>query len=174
MRLLDPTRKPTTASTQDAHPTGPLTLNSGKVKRVCGSFRKNRRGAAVVEFALVVPVFILLVFGMVEFGRAVMVQQVLVNASREGARQAVLDGSTVEEVESRIDGYLSASTIDGASIEYEVNGAIVGNPGVAQFGDAVTVRISVPFDNVSFLPVPRYIGGTTLTASSIMRRETSN
>ncbi len=111
---------------------------------------------------------------MVEFGRAVMVQQVLVNASREGARQAVLDGSTVAEVESRIEGYLSASTIDGASIEYEVNGVIVGNPSVAKFGDAVTVRISVPFDSVSWLPVPDYLGGTTLTASSIMRRETSN
>jgi len=151
-----------------------LTLKSGKVKRICGSFRKKRRGAAVVEFALVVPVFILLVFGMVEFGRAVMVQQVLVNASREGARQAVLDGSTVAEVESRIEGYLSASTIDGALIEYEVNGVIVGNPSVAKFGDAVTVRISVPFDSVSWLPVPDYLGGTTLTASSIMRRETSN
>ena len=173
MRLLDPSRE-STATTQNAYSTGRLTPKPGKVKRICGSFRKNRRGAAVVEFALVVPVFILLVFGMVEFGRAVMVQQVLVNASREGARLAVLDGSTVAEVESRIDGYLAASTIDGATIEYEVNGVIVGNPDVAQFGDAVTVRISVPFDSVSWLPVPQYIGGTTLTASSIMRRETSN
>ena len=173
MRLLDPTRQPPTAAIQAAHLTGPLPPKSGKVKRICGSFRKNRRGAAVVEFALVVPVFMLLVFGMIEFGRAVMVQQVLVNASREGARQAVLDGTTVAEVESRIDGYLSVSSIDGATIEYEVNGVIVGDPGVALFGDAVTVRISVPFDNVSWLPVPQYIGGTTLTASAAMRRETS-
>ncbi len=173
MLLLDPLCQ-STAITQNTHSTGPLTLEPGKVKRICGSFRKNRRGAAVVEFALVVPVFMLLVFGMIEFGRAVMVQQVLVNASREGARQAVLDGTTVAEVESRIDGYLSVSSIDGATIEYEVNGVIVGDPGVAQFGDAVTVRITVPFDNVSWLPVPQYIGGTMLTASSIMRRETSN
>jgi Flp pilus assembly protein TadG len=111
---------------------------------------------------------------MVEFGRAVMVQQVLVNASREGARHAVLDGSTLTEIESRIDGYLAPSMINGATIAYEVNGAIVTDPGIAQFGDAVTVRISVPFDSVSWLPVPKYIGGTTLSASSIMRRETSN
>ena len=174
MRLLDPTRQPTTAATQAAYLTEPLPPKSGKVKRMCGSFRKNRQGAAVVEFALVVPIFILLVFGMVEFGRAVMVQQVLVNASREGARHAVLDGSTLTEIESRIEGYLAPSMINGATIAYEVNGAIVTDPGIAQFGDAVTVRISVPFDNVSWLPVPRYIGGTTLSASSIMRRETSN
>ena len=135
--------------------------------------RKNRRGATVVEFAVVAPVFIMLVFGLIEFGRAVMVQQVLVSASREGARQAVLDGSTVADVASRIDGYLSAGVINGAAVEYEVNGTVVGDPAVAQFGDSITVRISVPFDNVYWLPVPRYIVGTTLTASSIMRREPS-
>jgi Flp pilus assembly protein TadG len=59
---------------------------------------KTRSGVAAVEFALVVPIFLLLVFGIIEFGRALMVQQVLVNASREGARQAVLDGATSAEV----------------------------------------------------------------------------
>ena len=84
-----------------------------------------------------------------------------------------MDGSTVADVQSRIDTYLSASSINGAAVEYEVNGMVVGNPSVAQFGDALTVRISVPFDNVSWLPVPQYIGGTTLTASAVMRRELS-
>ncbi len=49
----------------------------------------NRCGAAAVEFAIVAPVFFLLVIGMIEIGRALMVQQVLINASRVGARQAV-------------------------------------------------------------------------------------
>ena len=145
MRLLDPSRQPTKAARRNnTYPTGPLAPKSGKVKRICGSFRMNRRGGAVVEFALVVPIFILLVFGMVAFGRAVMVQQGLVKPSSEGARHAVPDGSTLAEIESRIDGYLSPSMIDGASVQYEVNGVIVENPGVAQFGDAVRVRISIP------------------------------
>ncbi len=54
-----------------------------KVENLCRSCRRNRRGAAAVEFAIVAPVFFLLVFGMIEYGRMVMVQQVITNASRE-------------------------------------------------------------------------------------------
>lgn len=53
--------------------------------KVCRSFRK-QRGAAAVKFAASAPVFVLLLFGMIEFGRMVMVQQMLTNATREGAR----------------------------------------------------------------------------------------
>lgn len=134
---------------------------------------KDRRGTAVVEFALILPVFLLLIFGMIEFGRAVMVQHILVNASREGARQAVIDGSTVAEVANRIDAYLKASAITGATTEYAVNGTAVSDPSVAEFGEAVTVRISVPYDNVNWIPVPDYLGGTLLSAATVMRRETS-
>lgn len=135
---------------------------------------KKRRGAAVAEFAIVAPIFILLVFGMIEFGRAVMVQQVLVNASREGARLAVLDGTTVSQIEQRIDTYLNSATISGREpIIYTVNGTTVSDPTLAaNFGDAVGVEVRVNFDNVSWLPVPQYIGDTVLRATSIMRRET--
>lgn len=134
---------------------------------------KDRRGTAVVELALVLPVFLLLVFGMIEFGRAVMVQHTLVNASREGARQAVIDGSTVAQVVNRVDTCLKAAAIPGATIQYAVNGITVADPSVAEFGEAVTVRISVPYDNVNWIPVPDYLGGTLLSASTVMRREAS-
>ena len=71
-----------------------LTAPARKLDKPCQSYRKKRRGAAAVEFAVVAPIFLLLVFGMIEYGRMVMVQQVLTNASREGARCAVLDGAT--------------------------------------------------------------------------------
>lgn len=132
------------------------------------SSRKKRRGAAVVEFALVAPLFILLVFGMIEFGRMVMVQQVLVNATREGARQAVLDGSTRTEVDQIINQYLTASGINTPQIEVDPP-----NPASAGFGQPVRVTITVPFSDVSWMPVPMYLGATTLTASSVMRRETA-
>ncbi len=46
-----------------------------------------------MEFAIVAPIFFMMIMGMLELGRAVMVQQVITNASREGARVAVLDGA---------------------------------------------------------------------------------
>ena len=52
--------------------------------------RKGERGAAAVEFAIVLPVLILLVFGAVEFGLLLYNQQVITNASREGARAGIV------------------------------------------------------------------------------------
>jgi len=52
-------------------------------------FRRNDRhdrGAAAVEFALILPLLVLLIFGIVEFGRAYNVQISITNAAREGAR----------------------------------------------------------------------------------------
>ena len=70
-----------------------------KLERACRPCRRNRQGAAVVEFAVVAPIFSMLVFGMIEFGRAIMVEQILTNAAREGARVAVLDSATSDERE---------------------------------------------------------------------------
>lgn len=143
-----------------------LRPSSRKLERPCRSYRKIRLGAATVEFAVVVPVFFILVFGMIEFGRMVMVQQVLTNASREGARQAVLDGATTTEVTTSVNSYLSSGSISGATITVSPN-----PPSNAAFGDPVTVTVSVPFSQVSWLPSPMFLGGKTLTATTVMRRE---
>lgn len=57
------------------------------------SARTPRRGQALVEFALVAPIFFLLLFGIVEGGRFVFYYQTLANATREGARFAIVNGS---------------------------------------------------------------------------------
>jgi Flp pilus assembly protein TadG len=139
-----------------------------KLERSCGSYRRNRRGAAAVEFAIVAPVFFLLVFGMIEYGRMVMVQQVLTNASREGARRAVLDGATTAEVRDVVDNYLASASINPSAEPTTVS---PNPPTDAEFGDPVTVTVSVPFNEVSWLPSPMYLGGKTLTATTVMRRE---
>jgi Flp pilus assembly protein TadG len=116
---------------------------------------------------VVLPVFVLLVFGMIEYGRMVMVQQVITNASREGARRAVLDGATASEVQSSVTTYLTDAKISGA------NPTVISpaNPASAASGSPVTVTVSVPFSAVSWLPSPMYLGGKTLSASTTMRRE---
>jgi Flp pilus assembly protein TadG len=119
-----------------------------------------------VEFAVVAPIFLLIVMGIFEYGRMVMVQQIITNASREGARQAVLDGSTTAEVTSTVTDYLANVAISGATITVTPD-----PPGDAAFGDPVTVTVDIPFSQVSWLPAPRYLAATRLTASTIMRRE---
>ena len=106
---------------------------------------------------------------MIEYGRMVMVQQVITNASREGARLAVLDGATASSVTSTVNSYLSAGSITGATVTVSPN-----PPTTAQNGDPVTVTVSIPFSQVSWLPSPMYLGSRTLSAATAMRRETSD
>lgn len=138
-----------------------------KIFRLC---RRNRRGAALVEFAVVAPIMFLFVFGIIEYGRAVMVQQVLVNASREAARAAVLDGANVNEIRADVTAYLQGAAVNagGANVRFEP-----GNPSSAGFGEPVTVTVDVPFSEVSWLPSPLFIGGRTLSATTVMRREST-
>ena len=133
--------------------------------RHCRSQRV-RRGAVAVEFALVAPVFLLLIFGILEFGQLIMVQQILTNASREGARLAVLEGTTLSEVQTALDEYLANSSISGASVT--VTPSSLSN---AESGAPITVTVSVPFSQVSWIPSPWLLDGTTLSASTLMRRE---
>jgi hypothetical protein len=139
-----------------------------KLEKPCRSYRRNRRAAAAVEFAVVAPVFFLLIFGMIEYGRMVMVQQVITNASREGARLAVLDGATYDEIEAQVEEYLTSASIDTTNAVVEV---LPDPPTDAAFGEPITVTVSIPFSEVSWLPSPMYLGGKTLTANTVMRRE---
>jgi Flp pilus assembly protein TadG len=140
-----------------------------KLEKVCRLCRKNRRGAAVVEFAIVAPVFFLLVFGMIEYGRMVMVQQVLTNASREGARYAVIQSTNdTTAVQTKVRDYLTSARLNAAASTVTVDWPASGS-------DATTVTVSIPFGQVSWLPSPMFLSSTTpLEATSVMRRESTN
>jgi Flp pilus assembly protein TadG len=140
-----------------------------KVVKPCGLFRKQRRGAAAVEFAIVAPVFFLLVFGMIEYGRMVMVQQIITNAAREGTRVAVLDGSTTSGTKTAVINAMAAGNITITTSNVTVT---PDPPSNATYGSPVTVSVTVPFSQVSWLPSPMYLGGKSMTASTTMRRET--
>jgi Flp pilus assembly protein TadG len=140
------------------------------VERAHGSRRSGPRGVAAVEFAIVAPLFFLMIFGMIEFGRAIMVQQVLTNAAREGARLAVLDSPTPThgKVVSTVVAYLNNESLSGATVTINPT-----EPTTAGYGMPVTVTVQIPFSYVSWLPAPWFLkGSTTLTASTVMRRET--
>jgi Flp pilus assembly protein TadG len=124
-----------------------------------------RRGVAATEFAIVAPVFFLMVMGFIEFGRAMMVQQVLINASRVGARQASTTGATTAQVQAAVQAYTSGVTINGVTV------TVAPDPSTAVAGTAITVNTSVPFSSVSWLKSAWFLGGKTLKASSQMRKE---
>lgn len=134
--------------------------------------RRQRWGAAVVEFAIVAPLLFLFVFGLIEYGRMVMVQQVITNASREAARRAVLDGATYAEVNTFVSGYLTSAAIPTAAVKpVTINPS---NPAAATYGAPVSVTVSIDFNKVSWLPKPIWLGGKSLQATTTMRRESAS
>jgi len=132
--------------------------------------RTTRSGVAAVEFALVAPIFFLLVFGLIEFGRMMMVQQSLTNAAREGNRVAILsttkDGAAVEE---RMRDYLDSVLANAASGEVRIT--VPGNLGTVTSGATLTVSVEVDYIDVSWVPLG-YLGlNPTIAASQIGIRE---
>ena len=125
-----------------------------------------RRGVAAVEFAIVAPMLVILAFGIIEVGRLMVVQQLLTNASREGARQAVVHSATGMNVESIVTDYLKNGTVSEANVTVTPS-----NLTTLGFGEPVTVSVSVPFDRVSWLPSPFFFQGRTLSAETTMRAE---
>ncbi|MEX2137654.1 MAG: TadE/TadG family type IV pilus assembly protein [Pirellulales bacterium] len=158
-----------TGTAEETFNVGPI---APKLEKVCRLCRKNRRGAAVVEFAIVAPVFFLFVFGMIEYGRMVMVQQILTNASREGARFAVVQSTDdTTAVQDTVIDYLTSASIGGTP------SVVVDWPpsGGSSSSEPVTVTVSIQFGQVSWLPSPMFVDSTMpLTAVSVMRRESTN
>ena len=76
-----------------------LTVRSASSRRPVGArtalghLRRGDRGAAAVEFALIVPILLILVFGIIDFGLAMYSQTMVGNAAREGVRTASLEGT---------------------------------------------------------------------------------
>ena len=134
--------------------------------RTTRSKRTERRGAALVEFALVAPIFLLLVVGSIEFGRAIMVQEALTNASREGVRTGIEDGSLTTDVTTAVNNYLTDMSISGASTS-----VTPADPGTTAGGTEVTVTVSISYSSISWVPSPMFLKSTTLSATSVMQRQ---
>lgn len=137
-----------------------------------------RRGAAMVETALVLPVFLLLVLGIIEFGRALMVANMVTNAAREGARMAILDGSTNSQVQTAVEDFLTAS-LGVARNSITTNITIQAAPGNtnpgnqcanAQSRDLITVEVRIPFSKVALVEGD-FLQGKNLIGRSAMRHE---
>jgi hypothetical protein len=145
-----------------------LAAHCGRCLMFNSGSKWKRRGVAATEFAIVAPVFFLMVIGFIEFGRAMMVQQVLINASRVGARQASTTGATTAQVQAAVQAYTSGVTINGVTV------TVTPDPSTAVAGTAITVNTSVPFSSVSWMKSAWFLGGKTLKASSQMRKEGFN
>ena len=133
-------------------------------------------GAELIEFALVLPLLLLVLLGIIDFGFLFQRYEVVTNAAREGARVAVLPGYGDADVQARVDQYLAAGGLTGAHAP-----PVIGHPpavAVAGYCSAVTtVTVTYPYTYSFVAGVAGYFGAnglatrSTLTATAEMRNE---
>jgi Flp pilus assembly protein TadG len=135
--------------------------------------QKKRRGASAVEMAMVLPIFLLVIFGMVEFGRAFMAEHLIANGARMGARRSVVEGSTNAECEQIVKDFCADSlgiSSDKVTVSIEDDEKTAVDLASATTGDMCTISVSVAFDQISFLP-GSFLGGAQISGSCTMERE---
>lgn len=142
-------------------------------KRLTANARA-RRGSTVVEFAVIAPVFFALVFGIIEFGRLIMVKQAMTNAARESGRRAslgtTLSAANVDTTARNFMRGVMANASDATKLRVNITPADLAS---VTSGTAVTVAVSVNFSDVGWLPpsLLNLSGGRALSASSTFYRE---
>ena len=142
-------------------------------------------GATAIEMALVLPILLLLVFGIIECGRVMMVKQILVNTAREATRRAIVPGATDRHIHEIILGSMDSAGIQNyqAHVEldnvthdletgsqdgnYHYNG-IINN---AQARSQVAIQLSVLHSDISLGPMSIIAGDRRITAFAKMRKE---
>lgn len=128
-----------------------------------------RKGASATEFAFVAIVFFIMVLGIVELGRALMVKHLLTNAARQACRVGVLSGKSSSQISTAAVNALTAQGISGESVMVQINDA-AADASTAQSGDEITVIVTVPAQSVSWVPVTKYVFNN-LSGQYTLRRE---
>jgi Flp pilus assembly protein TadG len=142
-------------------------------------------GAALIEAAFTLPILLLVCVGILEFGRAYQTWQVITNASREGARVAVLPAYSNASVDARVRTYLKngglpATIVDNTATTHVLitDTTIPIDAAAATTAPATRVVVEYPFDFMVLQGVAQLVvnGSTagqafTMRTTTIMRNE---
>ena len=132
--------------------------------------KRRREGQALVEFAMVAPLLLVLLLGLVEFSRAWQTQQVLTDAARESLRRSVVANTdfSYDALVAVVNSALTRASLDPGKAQVAVDGFKAGS------GTPARIQIDYQYDFGFFGPL---IGWTTggrslaLTTSFVMRNE---
>ena len=115
---------------------------------------QSRRGAVVVETAFVLSILLTGLLGIFEFGRLVMIRQLMNNAAREGARLAIVGTAsqptiTTQQIVDTVNTYLAGQAVQNVVIQvYQADpgtGANIGPWDLTPYGGSIAVQISADF-----------------------------
>jgi Flp pilus assembly protein TadG len=149
---------------------------------------RQRRGTAVVETALVLPVYLLLLLGIAEFGHAQLIVNLLNSATRNAARVGSTEGTDNADVTAKVQATVGTAVPVGKISIYIKNASVFDGSGTTPSSDSALesmpdvnvstldpremfmVRVKVAYNDIALVPVP-FLRGMTLDAQAFMRHE---
>jgi Flp pilus assembly protein TadG len=140
-------------------------MQTSRKQSLATSRRSSRSAVVTVEFAIVLPVLIALIVGIVESCNLIYVKQLLTISAYEGARAAIVKGMTQTDIEARANQVLSDRKIKNTTILISPN-----PPSSASYGSYITVRVQAAYGSNAMIP-GWFFGGVTLTTSVKMMKE---
>lgn len=141
------------------------------ILRLRDRLRRDSRGQAIVELAIILPVFLLMVLGMIDLARAWNAKQVITDAAREAARRGVVDAQTIVIDDAYVIGIAEAAI---ANAGFDPTQATINPNGVgAQTGSDLTVEITYPYEFQFMTLFMSLFGGNTIQLETriVMRNE---
>ena len=151
--------------------------------------QQSRHGLAMIEFAMVLPIMIMVVLGVIEFARAFEVSTILETAAREGARLGMLSNIETEELTANqrviqdVKRFVAAAGVPADDLEITITGWEVPDVGTPPTGDPnnvnleeatratyFQVEVTVPYSSVAYTN-PIFLQDTTLRGNLIGRHE---
>lgn len=153
-----------------------------------GRATPNRRGTTTVETAIVLPVFLTLLFAIFEFGHAQLINNTLSSACRNAARVGAVEGTSTADVESRVQQTMNSVVPNGTVDVYVKNASSFDEGGgTPTSGDELeslpnievqdaeprtlfVVRAKIAYNDVAIVPIP-FLEDVVLDAQAFMRHE---
>jgi len=141
-----------------------------------GGTGRRDAGQSLVEFVLVLPILLVIIFGIIEFANAWRTSQIITNTAREVARQAILPSSTQQAAHDTAVARLNGSSLDASKATITLN--LCSGQGCTGKPDEVTIRY--PFTFQFFGPVMNLMCGAgcsakygtiNLSSTAVMRNE---
>ena len=155
--------------------------------------RTERHGTTAIEAALVMPVYLLFIFALLEFGHAMMVNNVMRSACRAGARLGSTEGQSTSDVEARVRQVLSGAVNPNDVQIFVKDAGVFDSGGAPSSGEGVealpnlevseaesrqmfVVRVKAAYSDVAIVPIEIPLLGTflkeiELSGQAFMRHE---
>ncbi len=150
---------------------GILFIRTRTIRRAASN---TRLGSAAVEFAVIAPLFFLLLAGIIEFGTAFRIQHCLSAAARQGARAAIIDGSTSSQITQKMrDTCVKNLKVGPADVivTITVNGQSNAELSLATEGAEIQVTVGIPYSKAGVGFYAKTFANSILSSSCTLEKE---